>query len=83
MNNKIQEIAVRAWQHNADIEKPPEEWMAGFIETLGQLLIEECLMVIDTDISAHDDFGKSGGQGMKRASEIIKTHFGYEDEIRN
>jgi hypothetical protein len=83
MNNKIQEIAVRAWQHNADIEKPPEEWMAGFIDTLGLLLIEECLMVINTDISAHDDFGKAGGQGMKRAADIVKRHFGIKNEIRN
>jgi hypothetical protein len=80
MNNRFQEIAVRAWQQNADINLPPEEWMAGFIETLINYVLEECYMVIDTDISAHDDFGPDGGRGMKRASEILKTHFNQSNE---
>lgn len=80
MNERIQEIAVRAWQQNADINLPAEEWMAGFIETLGQYILEECLMVLDTDITARDDFGISGGLAMDRASEIIRNHFGLKHE---
>lgn len=80
MNERIQEIAVRAWQENADINLPPEEWMAGFIDTLGQYLVEECLMVLDTDITARDDYGVAGGQGMQRASELLRNYFGIENE---
>lgn len=80
MNERIQEIAVRAWQQNADINLPPEEWMAGFIETLGTYLLEECIMVLDTDITARDDYGVAGGKGMNRASELIRNHFGITNE---
>lgn len=83
MNNKIQEVAVRAWQKHADINLPAEEWMAGFIETLGQYVIEECLMVIDTDITAQDDFGPGGGLAMQRASELLKNYFGLTNETDN
>jgi hypothetical protein len=83
MNHRIQEVAVRAWQDHADINVPAEEWMAGFIETLGQYLIEECVMVLNTDITAQDDFGPDGGKAMKRASELIKNYFGIEDETHN
>ena len=83
MNIRIQEIAVRAWQTNADVNLPAEEWMAGFIETLGQYLLEECFMVLDTDITAHDDFGPPGDLAMKRASELLKNHFGLTNETHN
>lgn len=83
MNNKIQEVAVRAWQKHADVTLPAEEWMAGFIETLGQYLVEECLMVLDTDITAVDDFGPGGGKAMRRASELLKSHFGLTDETNH
>jgi len=82
-NNRIQEIAVRAWQAHADINLPAEEWMAGFIETLCQYVIEECLMVVDTDITATDDFGTNGNKAMKRASELIKKHFADNYENLN
>jgi hypothetical protein len=83
MNHRIQEIAVKAWHDCADINVPTEEWMARFIEKLGQYLIEECVMVVNTDITAHDDFGPNGGKAMKRAGELIKNYFGVEDETHN
>lgn len=75
MSNRIHEIALRAWQENADTKASPEEWMALYIKKLCEYLLEECYMVLNTDISAEDDFGPAGGKSMQRAIEILKNHF--------
>jgi hypothetical protein len=75
MNNRLHEIALRAWQENADLKTTPEQWMALYIKKLCEYLLEECYLVLDTDITAEDDFGPDGGKGMKRAVEILKSHF--------
>lgn len=75
MSNRIHEIALRAWQENADTKVSPEEWMALYIKKLCEYLLEECYTVLNTDISAEDDFGPNGGKGMQRAVEVLKSHF--------
>ena len=83
MNERIRELALQA-QDWADAHAPyASEEHEYFTEKFAKLIVRECALLI-TD----DDLAKSSGtflmdsyaKGMRYSAEVIKEHFGVNDE---
>ena len=78
MNERIKELAEQAGNHadTYDDANGPI-WFQMYNEKLAELIVRECVDIIDKDAELPDDIG--GNAYLRMASKKIKQHFGVEE----
>ena len=82
MNERIREFAEQARKY-ADENRPGSfvkydpEWFVLYNEKFAELIVRECVDIIDKDAELPDDIG--GNAYLRMASKKIKQHFGVEE----
>jgi len=80
MNKRIQELAEQA---RASV--PPglvvEEWIRVYNIKLGELIVQECVGVVENLSPGYEDYRNQIEDAFRRdCVEQLKQHFGVEDE---
>jgi hypothetical protein len=80
MNERIEKISEQARQY-ADSMYPSgldiAKWGPAYQEKFAELIVRECVDIIDKDAELPDDIG--GNAYLRMASKKIKEHFGVEE----
>jgi len=83
MNKHLHKLALQAWNEKSSYSAEPEIWMAEYISRLGELLVQECITLLQTDLTCIDEHGPIAGQILQKGADLINKHFENKDENIN
>ena len=80
MNKNLHKLALQAWDEKSSLSAEPEVWMAEYISRLGELMVQECVTLLHTDLTCIDEHGPIAGQILQKGADLITKHFENKDE---
>ena len=83
MNKNLHRLALQAWNEKSSYSVEPEVWMAAYISRLGELMVQECITLLHTDLTCIDEHGPIAGQILQKGADLITKHFESKDEKIN
>lgn len=83
MNKNLHRLALQAWNEKSSYSAEPEVWMAAYISRLCELMVQECITLLHTDLTCIDEHGPIAGQILQKGADLITKHFESKDEKIN